>query len=91
MNLKTEITKIHYDKSAKGLLFSFLKFCSLFYGLASGTKNFLYDRGFIKPKKVDAFVVSVGNFTTGGVGKTPEEAFKECVDIILKDYQKSLK
>lgn len=71
MNLKTAITKIHYDKSAKGLLFSFLKFCSLFYGLASGTKNFLYDRGFIKPKKVNAFVVSVGNFTTGGVGKTP--------------------
>ena len=71
MNLKTEITKIHYDKNAKGLLFSFLKLCSLFYGLASGTKNFLYDRGFIKPKKVDAFVVSVGNFTTGGVGKTP--------------------
>ena len=25
----------------------------------------------IKPKKVDAFVISVGNFTTGGVGKTP--------------------
>lgn len=71
MNLKTEITKIHYDKNAKGLLFSFLKFCSLFYGLASRIKNFLYDKELIKPKKVDAFVVSVGNFTTGGVGKTP--------------------
>ncbi len=71
MNLKTQITKLHYDKNAKGLLFNLLKFCSLFYGIAVGAKNFLYDKGIIKPKKVDAFIISVGNFTTGGVGKTP--------------------
>ena len=71
MNLKTQITKLHYDKNAKGLLFSLLKFCSIFYGIGSSAKNFLYDKGIIKPKKVDAFVISVGNFTTGGVGKTP--------------------
>ncbi len=71
MNFKTKITKLHYDKNAKGFLFNLLKFCSVFYGLASSTKNFLYDKGIIKPKKVNAFVVSVGNFTTGGVGKTP--------------------
>ena len=71
MNLKTGITKLHYDKNAKGLLFNVLKICSIFYGIGSGAKNFMYDKGIIKPKKVDAFVVSVGNFTTGGVGKTP--------------------
>ena len=71
MNLKTEITKIHYDKNAGGFLFNLLRFCSVFYGIGSGFKNFLYDREIIKPKKVNAFVVSVGNFTTGGVGKTP--------------------
>ena len=71
MNLKTEITKIHYDKNPKGLLFNLLRFCSVFYALASRTKNFLYDNKILKPKKVDAFVISVGNFTTGGVGKTP--------------------
>ena len=71
MNLKTEITKLHYNKEAKGLLFNLLKFCSIFYTIACGVKNFLYDKGIIKPKKVDAFVISVGNFTTGGVGKTP--------------------
>ena len=71
MNLKTEITKLHYDKNAKGLLFNILKICSIFYGICASTKNFLYDKGIIKPKKVDAFVISVGNFTTGGVGKTP--------------------
>lgn len=71
MNIKTEITKLHYNKNAKGLLFNLLKFCSVFYGIASSCKNYLYDKGIIKPKKVNAFVVSIGNFTTGGVGKTP--------------------
>lgn len=71
MNFKTKITKIHYDKNAKGIFFKILEFCSLFYGIGSGLKNLLYDRGILKPKKVDAFVISVGNVTTGGVGKTP--------------------
>lgn len=71
MGIKTSISKLHYDKSAKGPVFSLLKFCSLFYALASSLKNKLYDKEILKPKKVDAYVVSVGNLTTGGVGKTP--------------------
>ena len=53
------------------MLFNLLKFCSIFYSIGSGVKNFLYDKNILKPKKVEAFVISVGNFTTGGVGKTP--------------------
>lgn len=68
MNLKTEITKLHYDKNKSIFL---LDFASYFYGIGSGLKNFLYDKKILKPKKVDAFVISVGNITTGGVGKTP--------------------
>lgn len=71
MNLKTEITKIHYNKNAKGFLVKLLEFGSIFYGLGSGLKNKLYDKNILKPKKVNAFVISVGNITTGGVGKTP--------------------
>ena len=71
MNLKTEISKIHYDKNAKGLIVKILEFASIFYGLGSGLKNNLYDKNIIKPKKVNAFVISIGNLTTGGVGKTP--------------------
>ena len=71
MNIKTKITKLHYDKNPKGILFSLLKFCSFFYGFASAGKNYLYDKNILTPKKVNAFVISVGNFTTGGVGKTP--------------------
>ncbi len=71
MGIKTEISKIHYDKNAKGNLFNLLKFCSYFYAVGSALKNALYDKNILKPKKVDAFVISVGNLTTGGVGKTP--------------------
>ena len=87
MNLKTEITKLHYDKNiashprptgegrgegaSKIVLFNLLKLCSIFYGIGANAKNFLYDKNILKPKKVDALVISVGNFTTGGVGKTP--------------------
>lgn len=71
MGFKTQISKMHYDKSAKGFLFNLLKFASLFYGVGSALKNKLYDSGRITPKKVDAYVISVGNLTTGGVGKTP--------------------
>ncbi len=71
MNLKTEITNIHYNKNASGLLVRFLEFCSIFYGIGSSLKNQLYDRRILKPKKVQAYVISVGNITTGGVGKTP--------------------
>lgn len=71
MNLKTQITKLHYTKEPKGFLFNLLKFCSVFYGIGSGFKNYLYDKNILKPAKVDAFVISIGNFTTGGVGKTP--------------------
>lgn len=71
MGFKTNISKMHYDKGAKGSLFNLLKFCSYFYAVGSGLKNSLYDKNLLKPKKVDAFVISVGNLTTGGVGKTP--------------------
>lgn len=39
--------------------------------MGSHLKNKLYDEGKLIPKKVDAYVISVGNLTTGGVGKTP--------------------
>lgn len=70
-NIKTKITQMHYQRDSKGVLFDILKFCSYFYGFGSRMKNFSYDNKILKPKKVNAYVISVGNMTTGGVGKTP--------------------
>lgn len=71
MELKAKISKIHYNKGSKGIFFNALRFCSIFYGIGSELKNVLYDMGILTPKKVKAYVISVGNLTTGGVGKTP--------------------
>lgn len=71
MSIKTNISKIHYDKKAKGFIFNLLRFSSVFYAMGSSLKNKLYDKNVLKPKKVDAYVISIGNLTTGGVGKTP--------------------
>lgn len=71
MNIKTKITKLHYAQNPESILFLTLKIFSYFYEIGSDFKNFLYDKNLIKSKKTDAYVISVGNLTTGGVGKTP--------------------
>ncbi|HEV7395470.1 MAG TPA: tetraacyldisaccharide 4'-kinase [Pyrinomonadaceae bacterium] len=44
---------------------------STIYSVAIKTRNSLYEHGFFKPVKLDAIVISVGNITAGGTGKTP--------------------
>jgi tetraacyldisaccharide 4'-kinase len=41
------------------------------YGGVVGTRNSLYDRGMFRAKRLAGAVVSVGNISTGGSGKTP--------------------
>lgn len=71
MNLKTKINKIHYEKESKSILLPLLELFSFFYSKLTSFRNILYDKNILKSYKVNAFVVSVGNLTTGGVGKTP--------------------
>ena len=49
------------------LLFPF----SLIYGLVTALRNYLYDVGYKKSISFDVPVISVGNLTVGGTGKTP--------------------
>lgn len=44
---------------------------SLMYGLGVRMRNALYQRGILRTFAVDAPVISVGNLTVGGTGKTP--------------------
>lgn len=44
---------------------------SALYGAAVRVRNQLYDRGVITVKRLEGAVVSIGNLTAGGSGKTP--------------------
>ena len=48
-----------------------LQIAAASYSSAIGLRNFLYSKGWFKTYKVNAIVISVGNITVGGTGKTP--------------------
>jgi len=48
---------------------------SFLYRISIALKNFLYDRNFSKPARLDIPVISVGNVCAGGTGKTPMVLF----------------
>ncbi len=41
------------------------------YVLLINLRNFLYSAGYLKARKLDKTVISIGNITAGGTGKTP--------------------
>jgi tetraacyldisaccharide 4'-kinase len=48
-----------------------LRLYSLASRSASGLKNLLYGRGILKPRRASLPVISIGNISLGGAGKTP--------------------
>ena len=50
------------------LLFPF----AVLYGFITSIRNFLFDKGILKPTSFDIPVIAVGNLSVGGTGKTPQ-------------------
>jgi len=48
-----------------------LRLVSCGYSLAIGLRNLAYDKRLLRTHKADAPVISIGNITAGGTGKTP--------------------
>ena len=72
--MKQYLTKLHYitqptveDK----LVTDFLRAPAALYRAVVAFRNLLYSLKIIKTRRLPAYVVSVGNLTTGGTGKTP--------------------
>jgi tetraacyldisaccharide 4'-kinase len=53
------------------------------YALAVAIRNWLFDNRIFRERKVDAVVISVGNLTLGGSGKTPLVIY--LIDLIKKN------
>ncbi len=72
--MKLYISKLHYKKdltlSDKAVL-TVLRGLSLFYAVAVRSRNALYNKKLLPSYNSKAYVISIGNITTGGVGKTP--------------------
>jgi len=58
---------------------------SLLYAIAVGIRNILYDTQVLKSTQFNLPVISIGNLSVGGAGKTPHI---EYLIMLLKDYLK---
>ena len=56
---------------------------SFLYGIGIGLRNFFYKNGILKGVEFDMPLISVGNLSIGGAGKTPHI---EYLIRLLKDY-----
>jgi tetraacyldisaccharide 4'-kinase len=77
-----EIWKGEQTTGASGALAAALRLISLPYGGIVAARNRLYEGGVLRQQKLPRPVISVGNLTVGGTGKTPTVIF---MAHILKD------
>ena len=53
------------------VMLAILRLLAVLYGGVTAVRNFIFDTGMRQPTEVDVPVISIGNLTTGGTGKTP--------------------
>ena len=74
-NFQTYFIDLVHDKEVRGffrpILMGILYLFSLLYSQLVNIKLAMYNRHIFKKDKLDCFVISLGNVTVGGTGKTP--------------------
>lgn len=87
--MKLFISRLHYKKEldfSEKIIVFLLQFLGIFYTMAVNVRNKMYDKKLLPSYNAKEFVVSVGNITTGGTGKTPVTA--EIVRYFLEHNKK---
>jgi tetraacyldisaccharide 4'-kinase len=69
-DLKTFITDMMKSDEKRGGYFPFF-FLSILYRIIVHLRNYCYEARILKSQRLDCPVVSIGNITVGGTGKTP--------------------
>ena len=78
----------------------FLYPASILYGILAFIKNFFYDIKLLKAQQLPCSVISVGNITSGGTGKTPtvlylckilQQGGRKNIGIISRGYGRGTK
>ncbi len=72
--MKLFISKLHYKKDLnfiEKVIIFLLRIPGIIYAIAVNVRNKLYDKKILPSYSSKSFVISIGNVTTGGVGKTP--------------------
>jgi tetraacyldisaccharide 4'-kinase len=68
---KSYIEDLMYGRRTSFFVGCFLRLLSLLYGLALRLRHLFYVRALFRQEKLEQRVISVGNITLGGTGKTP--------------------
>jgi tetraacyldisaccharide 4'-kinase len=72
IQLTQKIEAVMTGKKIPGPLLHFLlTLLSMLYGIGVRLRTFLYDQGVFQTRKLPCAVISIGNLTVGGTGKTP--------------------
>lgn len=87
-NLRRYLEKI-IDGSKKGKIAAVIRFIllllSIIYSQLAKVRSILYQNNILKKKEAEVPVISIGNITTGGTGKTPFTAF--LAEELKSDYR----
>lgn len=73
------------EDTARKIMTYLLKPLSWIYGGVTGLRNWMFEHGILSQEEFDVPVVSVGNITVGGTGKTPHVEY--ILGMLALDYK----
>ena len=85
-NQHSKIGYLHRIMNSEFRINNALRPLGWLYGLVTGIRNIMYDKGIRKSEEFELPVISIGNITVGGTGKTPHA---EYTATLLKDRYKT--